>query len=584
MQASRTTLLGVAAVGIVAIGTMVVLALNADALPRADNPTTIAVFASVGVVWLLAAVVTVARQPANPLWKLILIYLAISWFVWALQFVPNPAVQGLAVTVTQMGIAVYVHILVAYPSGHLRTGFDRRLVPSVYGIVVGIYLAYAALWAPDANCSSSWCPENVLLIWPDNELASTVARSGQLAAPIVGGVVLFAILRHWQTAAPAARRTLLPVVVAVPIAYVLVSLRYLSDALRIEPFLLTLVRYHAIDLAQGFLIPGGLLLGVLRLRLDRGRVAGLVVELGRGVPAGGLRDVLARALGDPTLQLSFAAPSGAGFIDGAGQPVELASENPDRALAPIERDGETLAVLVHDRTIDDENPGLVEAVGTAARLAIENEHLAAQVRAQLEEVRASRTRIVDAADAERRRVERDLHDGAQQRLLALAMRLQLAREASGNARALIDEATAEVHAAIAEVRDLARGSHPPILAEAGLAAALETLAERSPIPVRVEATDVRYRPAVETTAFYVVSEALTNAARHAVATEVEVRVSSDGRRLTVTVSDDGRGGADPSSGSGLRGLADRVAAIGGRLSVTSLPGEGTTVAAELPLE
>jgi signal transduction histidine kinase len=309
-----------------------------------------------------------------------------------------------------------------------------------------------------------------------------------------------------------------------------------------------------------------------------------LVELGRGIPAGGLRDVLARALGDPTLQLAFAAPTGAGYIDGAGHPVEVTSENPDRALASIARDGRALAVLVHDRTIDDENPGLVEAVSSAARLAIENEQLTAQVRAQLEEVRASRARIVDATDAERRRVERDLHDGAQQRLVALAMRLQLAKDASGSAGALIEEATTELQAAIAEVRDLARGIHPPILAEAGLAAALETLAERSPVAVRVQAADVRYRPAVETTAFYVVAEALTNAARYAGATEVVVDVEQEGRSLTVTVTDDGRGGADLEAGSGLRGLVDRVAAVGGHLTVTSPIGGGTTVRADLPLD
>jgi signal transduction histidine kinase len=583
MQAPRTTLLGVAAVGIAMIATATWLPLNSTYLPPADNPTTIAVFALLGLAWLLAAEVTLVRQPGNPLWKLILAYLVMSWFVWALQFVPDRVVQGLAITFHPMDIAVFVHVLVAFPSGHLRTRFDRRLVLTVYALVVGIYLLWAALWEPAASCPTAWCPENVLLIWPQNELAGEVTRAGQLAAPIVGLFVLYAIWRHWRAAAPAARRTLLPVVLAVPIAYLYRTLGYLSDALQIDLLSFLEPRYHAVAVVLYNIVPVGLLLGLLRLRLDRGRVAGLLVELGRGVPAGGLRDVLARALGDPTLQLAFAAPSGAGFIDGAGHPVDVGTERPDRALAPIERDGEALAVLVHDRTIDDENPGLVEAVGSAARLAIENEHLTAQVRAQLEEVRASRARIVDAADAERRRVERDLHDGAQQRLLALAMRLQLARDASGNAGALLDEATAELHAAIAEVRDLARGIHPPILAEAGLAAALETLAERSPVPVRVQATDARYRPAVETTAFYVVAEALTNAARHAGATEVVVRVSSDGRRLTVTVSDDGRGGADPSGGSGLRGLADRVAAIGGRLSVTSQPGEGTTVAAELPL-
>ena len=178
------------------------------------------------------------------------------------------------------------------------------------------------------------------------------------------------------------------------------------------------------------IFPVGLLLGMLRTRWSRGRIASLVVELGRGVPVGGLRDVLARALGDPTLQLAFAAPSGSGFVDAAGLPIELPLSDPSRMVTRLERDDELLGVLVHDPAIEVEDPGLVEAVGNAARLALENERLAAEVRAQLEEVRASRLRIVEAADAERRRVERDLHDGAQQRLVALAMRLQIAKQRS----------------------------------------------------------------------------------------------------------------------------------------------------------
>jgi signal transduction histidine kinase len=216
-----------------------------------------------------------------------------------------------------------------------------------------------------------------------------------------------------------------------------------------------------------------------------------------------------------------------------------------------------------------------------AQLALQNERLAAQVRAQLEEVRASRSRIAEAADAERRRIERDLHDGAQQRLVALAMRLDQAREASG-ADALIDATTAELLAAIAEVRDLARGIHPTILSDAGLAAAVEALAERTPFPVALEVTEDRFPREVEV-AYYVVAEALTNVARHAHATEARVEARVERDRLVVTVVDNGRGGADPDAGSGLRGLADRLAVIGGELGVTSGPGAGTTLTATMPL-
>jgi signal transduction histidine kinase len=579
MQSSRVTMLGAMAVGLVAIGAAVLLPLNAPWELTADNPATLGVNAIDGLVWLAAILVTLARQPANPLWKLMLAYLIGGWLIWALQYVSNPVVQGLAWTVNAIWIAVFVHVLVAYPSGHLRTRFDRALVLFVYAFVVGIRLLYVATWEPETSCPTAWCPENVLFVWSNAQLSDLI-KAANLAAPIIGAVVLYAIWRHWRTAGPAARRVLLPVVVAVPIAYVINSLSYLADAFGTEALRSAA---HYPSLATVAIVPLGLLLGVLRFRLGRGRVAGLVVELGSGVPAGGLRDTLARALGDPTLQLAFAGPNAAGYIDGAGHPVELATEDRDRALARIERDGEPLAVLVHDRTIDEEDPGLVEAVSSAARLAIENERLTAQVRAQLEEVRASRARIVEAGDEERRKVERDLHDGAQQRLVALTMRLEQARATAAGSSRLIDDTTAELREAIAEVRGLARGLYPPILTEAGLAAAVGSLAERAPIPVEIRIPEARLPTAIEVTAYFVVVEALTNVTRYAGATTARVDAAIADDVLTVTISDDGHGGADPGRGTGLRGLTDRVAAIGGSLEIDSSPGEGTTVRATLPL-
>jgi signal transduction histidine kinase len=212
--------------------------------------------------------------------------------------------------------------------------------------------------------------------------------------------------------------------------------------------------------------------------------------------------------------------------------------------------------------------------------------LQAEVRAQLEDVRASRARIVAAGDAERRRVERDLHDGAQQRLVTLALALQLARaQASGSDATLpdtLDRATTELELALAELRELARGLHPTILVEDGLAAAVESLADRSPVPVGVRAPDSRFAPELEATAYFVVAEALTNVAKYAAATRASVSIDRHDDVLVVEISDDGLGGADPGRGSGLRGLDDRVAAAGGRLSVVSRPGEGTTIRADIP--
>jgi len=251
----------------------------------------------------------------------------------------------------------------------------------------------------------------------------------------------------------------------------------------------------------------------------------------------------------------------------------------------IERDGHPYAAMVHDRAISDT---LVRGVASAAAISMENERLHAELRAQLEEVRASRLRIVEAGDRERRRVERDLHDGAQQRLLALAMALrsarrQLERAGATDLRAL-DAADAELKLALQELRELARGIHPAVLTDDGLEAAVQSLAARATIPVRVD-VDLASRPSrqAEATAYFAISECLANAAKHSGATSADVVVRSDGAELVVEVCDDGCGGARPDGGTGLPGLLDRVAASGGRLAISSPHGQGTAVRIELPV-
>jgi PAS domain S-box-containing protein len=203
-----------------------------------------------------------------------------------------------------------------------------------------------------------------------------------------------------------------------------------------------------------------------------------------------------------------------------------------------------------------------------------------------EELRRSRARIVAAADAERRRLERNLHDGAQQRLVSLSLTLaRAAMKVESDARELLDEATRELAAALAELRELARGIHPAILSDRGLRAALEALADRAPLPVEVEvAADMPLPEAVEVAVYYLASEALTNVAKYAHASAASVSVSRRDRRVVVVISDDGVGGADSGAGSGLRGLGDRIAALDGTLLVDSAPGRGTTIRAEVPID
>jgi signal transduction histidine kinase len=220
-------------------------------------------------------------------------------------------------------------------------------------------------------------------------------------------------------------------------------------------------------------------------------------------------------------------------------------------------------------------------------MAEENVRLDAELQARLDELRASRVRILQAGDDARRKLERDLHDGAQQRLVGLALDLRLAREKLDDdpraAAAMLDEASAELARATAELRELARGIHPAVLSDRGLQAAVELLADRAPLPVRIDASlDGRLPEPVEAAAYFVIAEALTNVVRHSGAQRAEIGVRRDDGRLLVEVSDDGGGGAD-TEGSGLRGLADRVAALDGNLEVAGAAGTGTTVRADIPL-
>jgi signal transduction histidine kinase len=332
------------------------------------------------------------------------------------------------------------------------------------------------------------------------------------------------------------------------------------------------------------LVPLAFLTGLLRSRLARGELAGLFGEL-HGMQPARLQAALARVLGDPAFTIASAGPEG-GFVDVEGRPVALPGPDAGRTIAPVDRDGVQIAALVYDRSLDDD-PELLEAVGGAAAIALENRLLQVQADLRLAELQASRQRLVTAADAERRRIERNLHDGAQQRLVTLALQLTLIQRRirdGGDAASLVATASDELAASLAELRELARGIHPAAL-EQGLETALEGLVLRSAVPARLVAEPGGRLPRhVEFAAYFVASEALANTAKYARASAVTVRLMHGDAVAVIEIADDGIGGADPAAGSGLRGLADRVEALGGRLRVASPPDGGTVVTAELPWE
>jgi signal transduction histidine kinase len=321
-------------------------------------------------------------------------------------------------------------------------------------------------------------------------------------------------------------------------------------------------------------------------RVAQDRLIALVADLATIGPGATLRSALRRALADPDLDVVYLRAGSGGWIDEVGEAMTTPVTVTGRAVTPIERGAKPIAALVHDPVLL-RNPERLHAAIGAAALAIDNEQLKADLRAQLFDIRASRSRIIEAGDLERRRVERNLHDGAQQRLVGLALTLRLAsRRAEGDQTVteLLAEAAGELDDALQELRELASGLHPAIVVDVGLAGALETLAERPGLPVKlsVDLPD-RLPDPVEVGAYYLVAEALANANKHAQAEHVAVQASIVDGRLWVAVTDDGCGGAAAAPGSGLEGLADRVGALGGQLLVESDAGYGTSLIADIPL-
>lgn len=545
-------------------------------------------FAIVVVAWafVLAGLVAWARRPANRLGPLMLVA-GFALLLRQLRYSHDPAVFTAFFALGDLSYALVGHAALAYPAGRVVHRAERAVVMAGYAVVITFPLAIL-LFYDGTRPLLFFDPtprESLLLIWGNADVVEFLQKSFVLVLYGALAVVFIVLIgRRLLRATPHARRVLAPLLLAA----VVVALRGVFETVFTfvdRPFAYDYLFWWQI---AGFIaLPLALLAGLLQARLARASVGELVLELER-TPTEGIRDALARALDDPTLELAFWLPERREFVDGLGVSVELPVGADERAVTRLEHEGEPLAALVHDPLLLEETE-LLQAAGAAARLALENARLHADVRAQLVKVRESRVRIVAAADEERRRIERDLHDGAQQRLVALALELrsahrQLGGDADGAVDRLLGATVDELLAAVEELRELARGVHPAILTEDGLAAALESLAGRIPIPVDLVVSDVRLRPEVEATAYFLACEALANVVKHAGASNVVLRAQVLDGVLVVEVRDDGAGGARAEAGSGLSGLADRVEALGGRLRIESLIGGGTVVVGEIPCE
>jgi signal transduction histidine kinase len=467
--------------------------------------------------------------------------------------------------------ALFVHVFLAFPTGRLRTRPERIVVIACYVTTLGLQLIKILLGVN---------PASLFVVWSAPAWGNFVegVQLGVLAGVVLAGAVLLYLRR--RKSGRSSRRPAALVVDAFGLALVMLALLYLA-ALGSWPGV-ELIRY--ITFAALGLAPIAFLFALLDARLARGDVAGLLVEV-QSDPTVDLQAPLARALHDPSLELVYWLPESQTWADQHGRPRRTPQPYERRAVRKLVRDDQAVAALVFDRSLEEERE-LLDAVTAAIGIALENGRLRAELRARLQELEGSRVRLLEAGRQERQRLERDLHDGAQQRLVALSLDLAWLGEAATDSpelQARLAEAKAEVSASLEELRDVAHGIYPAVLSAHGLAVALESLAARAAVPVRLN-VDLAERPPepVEAAAYYLVSEALTNIDKHAQATAATVSVRRSRDRLVLDVTDNGRGGADPTIGSGLRGLADRAEALGGQLLVTSPASGGTTVHAEIP--
>ena len=498
-----------------------------------------------GIVFVGCGVVAWTRRPESRVGPLLTVA-GIAWFLGTFAASGNSEYAQFGAIFLTLHRGLLVQVLLSYPSGRLERWSDRATVAFAY--VVSAITGVA--------------------VTPGAAVALAVA------------VLVIAGQRFLRARGPQRRARMTALAASAAFAVVLLAsgVADLAGAsASVDRGLLWAYQVVVVGIVVGLTLD--LVLG----RWVQATVTGLVIDLGEAEEAGTLREHLANALGDRSLVLGYRLQDRGVYVDDRGRELELPDEEGDRRVTFVRDGGEPVAVLVHDAGVLADHE-LVESVAAAARIAVANARLQADIRSQVEELDASRRRVVEAADAERRRLERQLREGAEQRLAQLETII-------GEAQHRADDGPGEMLAATqaklarvrSDLREFARGVHPSVVSEGGLPAALRELAARSSVPTELRVPEARFPPPVETAAYFVCSEALANVAKYAGASRAAIDVAQRGDALVVSVRDDGRGGADPSAGSGLRGLADRVEALGGRLALTSRPGDGTRLIVELPL-
>ena len=576
---------GIAAAGIV-LGVVTYRA-QIDNLGAGTTPARAATVAVAGWAFVFAGLVGWSRRPANWLGPL-MILTGFAVLARQARYSHDPLAFTAFFGVVELAWALFAHTALAYPSGRVTDRLDRAFLKVVYATAVAYPLVILLFYDGSVRLrySDALPHESLLLVYGSSSVVDVVTKVyAVFGYGLLAGGFIALVLRRLVLATPRSRRILAPLLVAAAAAAIRAVFDSVSTLATRPPDIIYWNLFWWL-MAALIAVPLLFLVGMLRSRLAYATAGEVVVQL-QGTPPQGIRDALARALRDPSLEVVFWLPDRQEFTDVDGNPVPLPEESATRSVTTLDDDdGQPLAALVYDPALRDE-PGLVEVAAAAARLALENARLHAEVQAQLATVKESRARIVAAEDEQRRRIERDLHDGAQQRLVALALEVRRAqRELGSDLDPALDQlltATAdEVQLAVQELRDLAAGIHPPVLTQGGLAVALDALAQRAPLPVTVDADVERLPAEIEGAGYFVAAEALANVAKHAHASQASISASLVNGSLVIDVADDGAGGAAVNGGTGLRGLVDRVEARGGRLSIESPVGGGTRVIGEIP--
>jgi signal transduction histidine kinase len=577
-------LVAIALAAVVAGGAAAALVVSSDHTPKPGAGIAIGLLIS----WSFVGTGLYAwwRRPASRFGAL-LTAVGFTFMLGALTASDDSVVFTAGVLLANLYFVVFAHMLLGHPEGRLQERWHAWLLVAGYALVAIGPLPQLLFGFNERMLDACPdCPESALLIERNDTLRDVFNAVTSVMAIAIVGAVLAVLIRRWRQATAPQRRAMAPVLWSGVAMLVLLATALGSDAAGISR-LTDVLGYLSLFVFAS--VPWVFLIGLVRSRVARaGAVSELLMRLGEAPGTGDLRCRLADALGDRSLQLVFWLDDKGRWVDSGGHTVELLADgDPARGMTPVELEGRRVGAILHDATLS-EDPDLLGSVAAAAGLAMENERLQAQLRARVEELRASRARIVEAGTAERRRLERNLHDGAQQRLVALSLTLRLAQakvvKDPEKADELLSAAQQELTLALGELRELARGIHPAVLSDRGLGAALEALAGRAPIAVELaEVPGDRLPEPIEAAAYFVVAEALTNVVKYAHASQATVSVTRRNGHAVVEVADDGIGGADPDRGSGLRGLADRVSALDGRMLLDSPAGSGTRLRAEIPV-